>query len=550
MPRSQYAVRLAGGLLFLSSLLFATVSSAATLSIGERIYREGVLPSGEPVQAVLRGDVLVDGTTFTCISCHLSSGLGSFEGTVRTPPTNGVKLYQPLKISYNTSGVLRAPMLRPAYTDQSLAEALRAGVNSSGQALNDVMPRYMLDDPDMAALIAYLKSLSSQPSPGVYDGKLHFATVITQDVSAEEQEALMVPLENYITKRNNQVKVYESSPKLARVTEVMFGTKQAVSMKLSLSKWMLKGPPETWRSQLDEYYANDPVFALVGGITKGGWKPVHDFCEENRIPCILPITDYPVVSGTDWYTLYYSKGYYQEGESAARYLNSRENPVNDEAVVQVVRDSPEGRALSEGFVATWLALGRKTPVTVTLKEGETLTSDILHGLAVKEKTPCILLWDGPEALPALDLLATGNDRPDTVIVSSGYLGKSLWTLGDQAREFTCLTYPYRLPQDEARQKAYLMTKGKMDVKGDAELVLKRTHSLILVLAQAVMDLRGDYYRDRFLDAISMMQDLQAPLYERLSFGPGQRYASKGCYIVQLTKGPDPQMVKKSAWVIH
>ena len=39
-------------------------------------------------------------------------------------------------------------------------------------------------------------------------------------------------------------------------------------------------------------------------------------------------------------------------------------------------------------------------------------------------------------------------------------------------------------------------------------------------------------------------------YERLSFGPGQRYAAKGCYIVQLTHGANPALVKKSDWVIH
>jgi hypothetical protein len=45
-------------------------------------------------------------------------------------------------------------------------------------------------------------------------------------------------------------------------------------------------------------------------------------------------------------------------------------------------------------------------------------------------------------------------------------------------------------------------------------------------------------------------DQEVPLFERLSFGPGQRYASKGCYIVQLSKGEKPGLIKKSDWVIH
>ena len=94
----------------------------------------------------------------------------------------------------------------------------------------------------------------------------------------------------------------------------------AYRRKLSIVRWDLKGPPETWRGQLEEYNRKEPVFALLGGMTNGEWRPVHDFSEEHHIPCILPITDFPVISETDWYTLYFSKGLYQEGEAAARYL--------------------------------------------------------------------------------------------------------------------------------------------------------------------------------------------------------------------------------------
>jgi hypothetical protein len=41
----------------------------------------------------------------------------------------------------------------------------------------------------------------------------------------------------------------------------------------------------------------------------------------------------------------------------------------------------------------------------------------------------------------------------------------------------------------------------------------------------------------------------SPLYPRVSFGPGQRYVSKGCYIVQLTDDPAPKIKSVSDWVI-
>ena len=53
-----------------------------------------------------------------------------------------------------------------------------------------------------------------------------------------------------------------------------------------------------------------------------------------------------------------------------------------------------------------------------------------------------------------------------------------------------------------------------------------------------------------IDASMLMDIPQFAPYERISFGPGQRYASKGCYIVQLSKGDRPELVRKSDWVVH
>ncbi|QEM68277.1 hypothetical protein FO488_08940 [Geobacter sp. FeAm09] len=76
-----------------------------------------------------------------------------------------------------------------------------------------------------------------------------------------------------------------------------------------------------------------------------------------------------MISETDWYTLYPSKGYYQEGEAAARYLQSDGSLPRSAPVVQIVRDSPQGRALAAGFRQTWLDSGQGEPATVLLKGG-------------------------------------------------------------------------------------------------------------------------------------------------------------------------------------
>ena len=70
-----------------------SLSSDEMLLLGERMYRQGILPSGEPMQAMVSADVPVDGDMFTCVNCHQRSGLGSIEGSVITWPVNGKELF-------------------------------------------------------------------------------------------------------------------------------------------------------------------------------------------------------------------------------------------------------------------------------------------------------------------------------------------------------------------------------------------------------------------------------------------------------------------------
>ena len=88
---------------------------------------------------------------------------------------------------------------RPAYTDETLATALRTGEDPSGRKFNDVMPRYALDEHAMKILIFYLKNLSAEISPGVSDTTLGLATVVTEEVSKEDLEAMLSPLQLQIT---------------------------------------------------------------------------------------------------------------------------------------------------------------------------------------------------------------------------------------------------------------------------------------------------------------------------------------------------------------
>jgi hypothetical protein len=78
----------------------------------------------------------------------------------------------------------------------------------------------------------------------------------------------------------------------------------------------------------------------------------------------------------------------------------------------------------------------------------------------------------------------------------------------------------------------------------------RTYSMLMILQAAMVEMDRNIYRDNLLDRIGLLRDYVLPDYVRLSFGPGQRYASKGCYIMQILPGKEPRLWRSSEWVIQ
>ena len=539
-------------------------ASPEMLRQGERMYREGILPSGKIMHTRVKGNAPVPGTSFACGSCHLRSGLGGLYENVYSPPITGKKLYQPIYRPIN--GIEQSKTthpLRPAYTDETIAMAIRNGIDPAGRVLSDVMPRYILTDVDAMILINYLKSLSAKFSPGVTDTSIRFATIISDDANPAERDAMLVSLEGSFRLMNTKQDTV-NSPELLRtrrMAKIMWrpnipGSREFAKKNFLLSRWVLKGDASTWRAQLEEYYQKEPVFAILGGITSGDWQPIHQFCEDNRIPCLFPNTDLPVISDKDWYTLYLSKGYYQEGESVARYLASNGQMVQGKTIVQMVRSSREGRALADGFRQTWKDLGKQALVTVTLPSEKILSKDLLDQVQKREKPAVLIIWDDNKALPALESLAYDKRKPKLVFISSRYMGANIWNLKEDIRDFTYITYPFSFsptvppPRDAIKVVSDLqktLRQADIPLQDNAVKIMELTNYMSSLLIAWLTDMNGNYYSDYLLDTSGKWEDQPYPVYRHISFGPGQRYVSRGCYIVQLSPGEKPALIKKSDW---
>jgi Cytochrome c len=311
----------AGASLALVALLLGAWSpqeACAGSSPGETLFRRGMLPSGQPVEATREAGAALRGGDAACVNCHRRSGLGSNEGRITIPPIAGPYLFTPRGESLEELGVpfVDSARINPEpYTDKSLARAIRDGIGATGKPLNYLMPRYRLDDEAMGALIAYLRDLKVAPAPGVTPAVLHFATIITPDADPLERRAVLAVMNQYFADKNNAA-ARTKAPTLYSSHATMF----RVQRRWQLHVWELTGASSTWQKQLRAYLAAEPVFAVISGLGGSDWGPVHEFCEEQELPCLFPNVEAPVGGDSDFYTVYLSRGVLLEAQLVAREL--------------------------------------------------------------------------------------------------------------------------------------------------------------------------------------------------------------------------------------
>jgi cytochrome oxidase Cu insertion factor (SCO1/SenC/PrrC family) len=136
---------------------------------GRHLYRHGESLSSRPVTALVGADGATEiaASAVACGSCHGVEGRGVPEGSIEPADIRAATL---------ANFLVTPKRRRPRYDDALLARALREGRDAAEQPLAPVMPRYGMDDRDLADLIAYLRRLGNEPQPGLADDALTVAT--------------------------------------------------------------------------------------------------------------------------------------------------------------------------------------------------------------------------------------------------------------------------------------------------------------------------------------------------------------------------------------
>jgi Periplasmic binding protein/Cytochrome c len=481
-------------------------SDLSNESIGMRIYRKGVLPGDRPLMATRAGSDIAPGQA-ACANCHQRSGLGAREGQEQIPAVTGAVLYAP-----GANG-------RSAYTDRSLSVAIRDGIDPDGRPLRGVMPRYAMQADEMDQLIAYLKQLAPRPSPGVSGSVVHLGTVVTDDVPPARKQAMLMVMNAYLDDLNHR----------------------GGELKWELDVWLLSGNAQNRRGQLQAYYAKQPILALVGGLSTDTWLPVHEFCQQQKVPCLFPNTSVPVSDRSAFYAVYFDKGSVLRAQILARYFADHPQQFSSGRIVQIV---PADWTGYEPAGALRQAMGRSRAhrvVDQVVAPGAPLVveywREVLASPGAAGAVCAVILWGtaGDNGLAGLTQLAAQRALPP-IFVAADPFSAGLPAFDPRLRDrlfFVSTLDPAAIGSEAGSGGPWEAWLETHHVQRTEPLLQANTFFVMKLVDEAVSANAGDFTPEHLIERIEYSTGgvVQHPMLESLSLGMGQRFAIKGGYVL-------------------
>jgi hypothetical protein len=524
---------------------------------GEAIYLRGVLASGAPLQAERGGGgTTAKGLDAACVNCHQRSGLGA------THQSNGIgagsagNVIPPIAARYllrsgsTNHDAADLPFVegmrtnRAPYTEATLARAIREGIDSEGRQLTYLMPRFAIDDADMASLIDYLKTLDPTRVPGVTATVLHFATIITPDADPVKRRGMLDVMEKYFAERNSRQMVPSARLRASDRTQYS-RTMFMVHRQWELHVWELTGPAGTWKKQLEQHLAKEPVLAVISGLGRSNWAPVHEFCEKQALPCLFPNVEVPVDARGDFYNLYFSKGVLLEAELIARRILDRTGSPPVRVVHQIYRAADSGESAARALAADLRHRG------IAVHDHVVAAGDQGLQPALRDATggDALVLWLRPR-----DVAALGQaPAVPTAVYMSGLMGGLEGSpLPPSWRTRTQLAYPFDLPQTRVARVDYPMGWFRIRrIPVVDEQVQVDTNLACGLLSEVLSHLVDTFERPYLIEQLQAMVEhrVVTGYYPRLTLAENQHFASKGGYLVHFAQDSGTRLAPDSDWVV-
>lgn len=548
MRRAGTLVRLARFSLATTWLVLASLSDCAAqndpvpvdVQRGERIYRAGLLANGLPLRGSRSDGVRVSGASAACINCHRASGLGGAEGNQLIPPVIGSILRAPGQRQAARAGRAPAAMsrsehpayARAAYTEQSFAQALLDGRYPSGEAMSYLMPRYEMEAVSLAQLLAYLDTLPLGQAPGVDDKTLHLATIVTADAPASQRDMTLAIVSRCLAERSPRPSGRAGAPR-----------------PWQHHVWQLGADPSRWQQELAQHQRQQPVFAVVSGVSGGAWTPIHQFCEREKMPCVLPNTAAVDDTLASHWSFYFSRGVSLEAAALAQRLADDPPPGGWRRIVQRTDDTEPAHLATQALGRRLHDLGITAEVEQRRHDPQ---ADRLLGGTLTDRD-ALVLWLKPSALRHFTATAAAP-RAGRVIFSGELGGLDEAPVAMAWRERAWMLYPY----EQANRRdgrivlntGHWMSRQGLVLQPELSRLQGNTYSACEVTVRALQTMRERYSREYFIELVEAADEAAvATAYPRFTLGPDQRHGSKGAFIMQYMAPDFTRLISTGDWSV-
>lgn len=506
-------------------LAFLPFIANAQLSLSERrgkeIYLRGTSPSGREITGRV-GEIDVPASTVSCAGCHGLRGEGKTEGGVTAGNLTWPHLSKPYGHTHPTG------RRHGAFTDSSFIRAVVNGVDSDGNNLQVVMPRYNLSAEDMADLIAYVKRIDTDLDPGLTDTSIKIGLVLpTQGALADVSAAMKDVFTAYFDDLNNRGGIFSRKIDL-RVADAGAGGTTTASVAQTFAR-------------------KEQIFAFVGGLSAGADPQIAALARDDQIPFIGPSTLLPHAEvPANRYLFYLLPGVAEQAVSLVNFASAQPELRNARVAI-VYSDNPLGRAASTAAEEQLKKSGRRVEAKQVYTVNNFDARRLVNDLKTKGAEVVFFFGSGKEESLLLNEAAAANWTPHVFLLGA-MTGKDAPASLASFKNKIYIAFP-TLPAD-------LNTEGIAEFRSLHEkyrFAPRHTASQLAAYAAAKVFVEGltragrELSREKLITSLEGLYDYSTGITPRITFGPNRRVGAAGAHVVAIDLA-EKEFATASGWI--
>jgi hypothetical protein len=367
-------------LLFLLAYVFGQSPLRPNEERGRQIYERGVSASVPPIKAVLGSGETISGAILPCANCHGHDGQGRPEGGVAPSNITWEVLTKPY------GGLRSDGRTRVAYTERLVRRAFAMGIDASGGALNEAMPRFQMSLADAADLVAYIKKLGQTVDPGLDENTVRLGVLLPP--------AYRKILIDYFARVNENGGIY------SRHFELVLGDFPAEPAKRA-----------GW---LREFLTRENVFTIVSADLTGAEHDIASVLRDTGMPAIATFAPFPD-TGTPLnpWVFYLDGGTKVEQAALNEFAARRHDAPSVMLTASSLFEDPTRLSRTEGNARVLVATGASSPDVAQAVWERVVSSAAIEVEAVRRSGRTLTRRKLTEALESFDRVNTSLRVPIT-----------------------------------------------------------------------------------------------------------------------------------------